>query len=63
MKSSSTNCDSLSHLLIRKRILNKSAAVNDEGSNAMMSDFAEQEKTIWMMQGWKNNRFLYFIIK
>jgi starvation-inducible DNA-binding protein len=44
--------NSLSHLLILEReILNKTAVVNDEGSNAMMSDFiAEQEKTIWMMQ-------------
>jgi starvation-inducible DNA-binding protein len=48
MKNSSTNCDSLSHLLIIERaILDKSAAINDEGSNAMMSDFiSEQEKTI-----------------
>tara|TARA_R110000868_G_scaffold11389_2_gene55811 strand:- start:45795 stop:46370 length:576 start_codon:yes stop_codon:yes gene_type:complete len=46
--------NSLSHLLILEReILNKTAVVNDEGSNAMMSDFiAEQEKTIWMMQAW-----------
>jgi hypothetical protein len=49
--------DSLSHLLIIERaILDKSAAINDEGSNAMMSDFiSEQEKTIWMMQAWKSN--------
>jgi starvation-inducible DNA-binding protein len=45
--------DSLSHLLIIRAILDKSAAINDEGSNAMMSDFiSEQEKTIWMMQAW-----------
>ena len=46
--------DSLSHLLTRERIiLDKSATVNDEGSNSMMSDFiSEQEKTIWMMQAW-----------
>lgn len=26
---------------------------NDEGTNAMMSDFiSEQEKTIWMMKAW-----------
>jgi hypothetical protein len=32
--------DSLSHLLIIERaILDKSAAINDEGSNAMMSDY------------------------
>jgi starvation-inducible DNA-binding protein len=46
--------NSLSHLLkIERKILNASGAINDEGSNAMMSDFiAEQEKTIWMMQAW-----------
>ena len=34
-------------------ILNKSGVINDEGTNAMMSDFiAEQEKTIWMMKAW-----------
>jgi starvation-inducible DNA-binding protein len=54
MKSSSTNCRfiiaSANH---RRAILDKSAAINDEGSNAMMSDFiSEQEKTIWMMQAW-----------
>jgi starvation-inducible DNA-binding protein len=45
---------SLKHLLVMERIiLDKTAAANDEGSNAMMSDFiAEQEKTIWMMQAW-----------
>ena len=45
---------SLSHLLkIEREILNKSSEINDEGTNAMMSDFiAEQEKTIWMMQAW-----------
>ncbi|CAM4046963.1 Dps family protein [Flavobacterium weaverense] len=45
---------SLSHLLkIEREILNKSAEINDEGTNAMMSDFiSEQEKTIWMMQAW-----------
>jgi starvation-inducible DNA-binding protein len=45
--------DSLSHLLIIEReILDKSAAINDEGSNAMSDFIAEQEKTIWMMQAW-----------
>jgi starvation-inducible DNA-binding protein len=45
---------SLSHLLKLERVvLDKSDAINDEGTNAMMSDFiAEQEKTIWMMQAW-----------
>lgn len=46
--------DSLSDLLkIEREILNKSDEINDEGTNAMMSDFiAEQEKTIWMMRAW-----------
>ena len=46
--------DSLSVLLqIERTILTKSNAINDEGTNAMMSDFiAEQEKTIWMMKAW-----------
>jgi|TARA_R110002124_G_C8714978_1_gene495228 starvation-inducible DNA-binding protein len=46
--------DSLSHLLkMERKILNASDEINDEGTNAMMSDFiAEQEKTIWMMQAW-----------
>ena len=45
---------SLSHLLkIEREILNKAAAINDEGTNSMMSDLiAEQEKTIWMMRAW-----------
>ena len=45
---------SLSELLkIEREILNQSDEINDEGTNAMMSDFiAEQEKTIWMMQAW-----------
>ncbi len=46
--------DSLSDLLkIERELLNKSDDINDEGTNAMMSDFiAEQEKTIWMMRAW-----------
>ena len=46
--------DSLSDLLkIEREILNKSDAINDEGTNALMSDFiAEQEKTVWMMRAW-----------
>lgn len=45
---------SLSDLLkMEREILTKSDEINDEGTNAMMSDFiAEQEKTIWMMQAW-----------
>ncbi|RKN81702.1 Dps family protein [Ulvibacterium marinum] len=46
--------DSLKELLIiERRILNASDEANDEGTNAMMSDFiTEQEKTVWMMKAW-----------
>ena len=46
--------NSLSSLLdIERAILSKANENNDEGTNAMMSDFiVEQEKTIWMMQAW-----------
>ena len=46
--------ESLAQLLkIEREILQKSADINDEGTNSMMSDFiAEQEKTIWMMNAW-----------
>jgi starvation-inducible DNA-binding protein len=46
--------ESLSGLLkIEREILNKSDDINDEGTNALMSDFiAEQEKTVWMMRAW-----------
>ena len=46
--------DSLTGLLkLERSILNKTDEINDEGTNAMMSDFiAEQEKTIWMMNAW-----------
>lgn len=45
---------SLSELLkIERELLNKSGEANDEGTNSMMSDFIkEQEKTIWMMKAW-----------
>lgn len=48
--------DSLTELLkIERRILEKSDDANDEGTNAMMSDFiTEQEKTVWMMKAWLN---------
>ncbi|MCF6223215.1 MAG: DNA starvation/stationary phase protection protein [Flavobacteriaceae bacterium] len=40
-------------LVIERNILDQSADANDEGTNAMMSDFiAEQEKTIWMLKSW-----------
>ena len=46
--------ESLSDLLkIEREILDKTAQINDEGTNAMMSGFiSEQEKTIWMMNAW-----------
>ena len=46
--------NSLQSLLSLERdILSLSDAGNDEGTNALMSDFiTEQEKTIWMMQAW-----------
>ncbi len=45
---------SLSGLLeLEREILKKAGDNNDEGTNAMMSDFiVEQEKTIWMMKAW-----------
>jgi starvation-inducible DNA-binding protein len=48
--------DSLTELLkIERDILNKSSDAEDEGTNAMMSDFiSEQEKTVWMMKAWLN---------
>lgn len=48
--------NSLTELLkIERSILNKSGDANDEGTNAMMSDFiTEQEKTLWMMNAWLN---------
>lgn len=48
--------NSLSELLkIERDILEKSGDANDEGTNAMMSDFiTQQEKTVWMMKAWLN---------
>jgi starvation-inducible DNA-binding protein len=48
--------ESLTELLkIEREILNKSGDADDEGTNAMMSDFiSEQEKTVWMMKAWLN---------
>ncbi len=38
-------------LTIEREILEKAGEINDEGTNAMMSDLiTEQEKDIWMMQ-------------
>lgn len=48
--------NSLTELLkTERKILDKSADANDEGTNSMMSDFiTEQEKTVWMMNAWLN---------
>lgn len=48
--------NSLTELLkLEREILNESADANDEGTNAMMSNFiAEQEKTMWMLNAWLN---------
>lgn len=45
---------SLTELLnIERAILDKSDTLNDEGTNAMMSDLiTEQEKTVWMFKAW-----------
>ncbi len=50
--------DSLAELLkIERQILIKSGDSSDEGTIAMMSDFiTEQEKTIWMMKAWLNEK-------
>lgn len=38
-------------LMIERAILEKSGAINDEGTNTLISDLiTEQEKDIWMMQ-------------
>ncbi|MEE9360964.1 MAG: Dps family protein [Cellulophaga sp.] len=40
-------------LLLERGIIKNSDDANDEGTNAMMSDFiSEQEKTVWMMKAW-----------
>ena len=43
-------------LLTKQRhILDLSAAINDEGTNAMMSDYIrEQEKLVWMYSAYLN---------
>ncbi|MEJ2112414.1 MAG: DNA starvation/stationary phase protection protein [Flavobacteriaceae bacterium] len=50
--------DSLTELLkIERDLLYKSDTANDEGTNSMMSDFiTEQEKTVWMMKAWLNEK-------
>ncbi|MRI63349.1 DNA starvation/stationary phase protection protein [Ornithobacterium rhinotracheale] len=48
--------DSMKELLIIEReILEESGELEDEGTNAMMSDFISgQEKTAWMLNSWLN---------
>ncbi len=48
--------DSFSKLLVMQReILNLSAEANDEGTNALMSDYIrEQEKLVWMYSAFLN---------
>lgn len=42
-------------LIIEREILEKSGEMEDEGTNAMMSDFISgQEKTSWMLNSWLN---------
>lgn len=54
VKSVNLVVDSLKELLkIERAILTESGEADDEGTNAMMSDFiSEQEKTIWMLNAW-----------
>lgn len=49
--------DAFSVLLKKQRvILEKSAEMDDEGTNAMASDYIrEQEKLVWMYSSWLNN--------
>ena len=46
--------NSLERLIeLERNLLTESAEADDEGTNAMMSDFiSEQEKTVWMLKAW-----------
>ena len=46
--------NSLERLIeLERDLLTESAEADDEGTNAMMSDFiSEQEKTVWMLKAW-----------
>jgi starvation-inducible DNA-binding protein len=46
--------EGMQQLIIKEReILNLSGDLNDEGTNAQMSDYIrEQEKTVWMLAAW-----------
>lgn len=40
-------------IVLERELLILSADANDEGTNAMMSDYVrEQEKTVWMLSAW-----------
>lgn len=42
-------------IIIEREILDESSELEDEGTNAMMSDFISgQEKTAWMLNSWLN---------
>jgi len=44
-------------LKIERKILNNANAIDDEGTSSMISDFiVEQEKTVWMMKSWLNQK-------
>ncbi|WP_438966919.1 Dps family protein [Flavobacterium sp.] len=44
-------------LKIERIILKKSGNINDEGTSSMMGDFiVEQEKTIWMLKAWMEEK-------
>lgn len=57
-KSVSLVVNSLTELLkIEREILEASDDANDEGTNSMMSDFiTEQEKTVWMMKAYLDEK-------
>lgn len=50
--------DAFQTLITKQRtILNKSAEINDEGTNALMSDYIrEQEKLVWMYSAFLDNK-------
>ena len=42
---------------VERKILGKANAIDDEGTSSMISDFiVEQEKTVWMMKSWLNQK-------
>ncbi len=56
-KNDTLKCEAITSLTklieIERDLLLRSAEADDEGTNAMMSDFvSEQEKTVWMLKAW-----------